>query len=323
MIYFLHGEDSFRSKVKLNEIVEGYKRVHKSGLNLIYLDAGGNDFTDFFNNFRTTSMFAEKKMVILKNLFSAKGAASAGRQGPAAGWQDKFLENINNIKNLKDIIVIYESGAVDQRTKFFKALQKSAKCQEFKFLQPAQLRRWVIKEFEKNKAKINPDALSLLLAFVGNNLWQMNNEIKKLSNYKKDFLIEKSDVEDLIKPNIENDIFKTIEALASKNKKQALLLLHKHLDEGDSCLYLLSMIAYQFKNLLIIKELQEKNKRYPVIVKTSGLHPFVVKKNYYLCNKFSFAELKKIYQKIFQIDLDIKTGKVDSELALDMLVASV
>jgi len=35
----------------------------------------------------------------------------------------------------------------------------------------------------------------------------------------------------------ENDIFKTIDALASKDKKLALFLLHKHLDNGDNALY--------------------------------------------------------------------------------------
>jgi DNA polymerase III delta subunit len=42
MIYFLYGEDSFRSKEKLNEIILSYRQVHKSGLNLVYFDADKN-----------------------------------------------------------------------------------------------------------------------------------------------------------------------------------------------------------------------------------------------------------------------------------------
>jgi DNA polymerase-3 subunit delta len=83
------------------------------------------------------------------------------------------------------------------------------------------------------------------------------------------------------------------------------------------------MIAYQFKNLLIVKELAQKGLMYASIVKKSGLHPFVVKKTYYLCNQFSFEELKKIYHNIFRVDLDIKTGKIEPEMALDLLVAKI
>ena len=53
------------------------------------------------------------------------------------------------------------------------------------------LKKWVVQEFEKNKIKINSDALDLLVRFVGNDLWQMANEINKLSNYKIGLLLKK------------------------------------------------------------------------------------------------------------------------------------
>ncbi|MGD0576808.1 MAG: DNA polymerase III subunit delta [Candidatus Staskawiczbacteria bacterium] len=311
MIYFLYGEDSYRSKRKLEEIIEGYKKVHKSGLNLIYINAKEKDFADFYSNFKIASMFVEKKLIVLKNVFEN------------AKFQEEFLEDIKSLENLKDIVVVYEDCTADQRTKFFKALQKYAKCQEFEYLTPLNLKKWINVEFEKNKVKINPDALDLLAEFVRTDLWQMANEINKLSNYKRGNVIKKEDVELLVKPNIQNDIFKTIEALAGKNKKQALNLLHKHLDEGEVPLYLISMITYQFRNLLIIKELIEKRVPYQAIAKKSGLHPFVVQKTFYACNQFSLAELKKIYRKIFQADSDIKTGKIEAETALDLLVAEI
>ena len=311
MIYFIYGQDSYRSKRKLEEIVLGYKKVHKSGLNLIYIDAKEKDFEDFYSNFKIASMFAEKKLIILKNVFIDKK------------FQEDFLENIKSIESLKDIVIVYENEKVDERIKIFKSLEKYAKCQEFGCLSAANFKKWILGEFEKSGAKINPDALDLLIEFVRNDLWQMANEINKLSNYKENSTIEKTDVELLVKPNIENDIFKTIDALASKNKKLALGLLHKHLEDGDNTLYLLSMIAYQFRNLLVIKELQDLGDPYPMIVRKSGLHPFVVQKSFHLCGQFSMEQLKKIYQNIFQVDLDVKIGKIEAETALDLLLAKI
>ena len=68
MIYFIYGEDSYRSKRKLEEIVLGYKEKHKSGLNLIYVDANDEDFSDFYSHLKINSMFAEKKLIIIKNV---------------------------------------------------------------------------------------------------------------------------------------------------------------------------------------------------------------------------------------------------------------
>ena len=298
----------------MEEIISGYKKVHKSGLSLIYIDVGNKDFKDFYSELKITSMFSENKLVVLRNVFAG------------AKFQEDFLENIKNLEDTKDIIVIYEDCPPDQRTKFFKALQKHAKCQEFDYLQPAALKKWAVQELEKGKARINPDALDLLVSFVGSDLWQMTNEINKLSNYRVGSIIEKKDVELLVKPNVENDeklIFKTIDAIASKDKKLALSLLHKHLDDGENPLRLLSMIAYQFRNLLTIKELQDMQKPYGIIMKKSGLPPFVVQKSYYLCSQFPMVKLKKIYRKIFQVDSDIKTGKIEPELALDLLLSEI
>jgi len=311
MIYFIYGEDSYRSKRKLQEIISGYKEVHKSGLNLVYIDATEKSFKDFYSNLKTNSMFAEKKLIVLKNVFADER------------FQEDFLDNIKSLEDLKDIIIVCEDNMPDKRTKAFKALQKDTKCQEFNFLKPAMLKKWVAGEFANKKAKINSDALDLLVSFVRSDLWRMENEINKLSNYKKNSVVKKEDVELLVRPAVDNDIFKTIDALASKNKKQALYLLHKHLDDGDAPLKLLSMIAYQFRTLLVIKEMQDKGEPYGAMAKKSGLHPFAVQKNYYLCNQFSIEQLKKIYQKIFQIDSNIKTGKIEPETALDLLLSEI
>ncbi|MEK7562444.1 MAG: DNA polymerase III subunit delta [Patescibacteria group bacterium] len=313
MIYFLYGEDSYRSQKKLEEIIAHYKEAHKSGLNLIVSDVKEhkNSFEDFYSNLRVNSMFAEKKLIILKNIFQDKD------------FQEEFLKEIKSLEGLKNIIIVFEKDSVDERNKLFKTLKKVAKFQKFNLLAGGSLLAWLDRELENCKAKIDPMAKNAFLNCTGNNLWLASNEIKKMADFKAGKLIKKEDVELMMRPKIENDIFKTIDALASKNKKQALALLHKHLDSGDSALYLLSMIAYQFRNFLIIKELIEKGSPYANIAKKSGLHPFVIKKNYYLCNQFSLPQLKKIYQKIFLIDSSIKTGKVDAETALDLLISEI
>ncbi|MCX6720833.1 MAG: DNA polymerase III subunit delta [Candidatus Staskawiczbacteria bacterium] len=311
MIYFIFGEDSYRSKRKLDEIILSYKEKHKSGLSLLYIDVEKKQFKDFYSELKITSMFAEKKLIILSNVFAEDK------------FVEDFLENIKELENAKDIIIVYEDCVADKRTKLFKELQKRAKCQEFEPLDFAKTKNWVVKEFATHGAKINNDALEFLVNFVGNDLWQMTNEINKLSNYGLGKSIKKEDVELLVRPNTENEIFKTIEAVASKDKKTALSLLHKHLDDGEAPLYLLSMIAYQFRTLLIIKDLQDKKEPYGLIAKKSGLHPFVVQKSSYLCNQFTMEQLKKIYRKIFQIDSDIKTGKIEAETALDLLLSEI
>lgn len=311
MIVFLYGEDSYRTKQKLDEIIEGYKKSRKSGLNLIYFDAEQKDFFDFSDIFRISPMFSEKKLIILKNVFTSEN------------FREKLSEEVKNLEKSENVIVIYEQGTVDRRIKLFKILTKECKNQEFKPLDNGKLKEWARKDIQKRGATINADALELLIRRTGNDLWQLSGEIQKLANFKENATIKKDDIELLVKPNLESDIFKTIDSLAQKDKKQALSLLYKHMDDGEHPLYLLSMIGYQFRNLLAVKELAEKGLMYASIIQKSGLHPFVVKKTYFLCRQFSFQELKSIYRRIYQIDFDIKSGKIEAETAIDLLVSQI
>jgi DNA polymerase-3 subunit delta len=328
MIIFLYGPDTYRSKQKLNEIIGRYKKIHKSGLNLKHFDFKKDSFEDFRDAFKSFTMFKEKKLMVLENvLLNSK-------------IENDFLKFLKELSKSKEIILIYEEE-VDEKKSLFKHLKKENKSQKFELLEGNSLKNWAKKEFQKYSAQITSEALDLLLNFVGNDLWQMTNEIRKLVDYKGKPAftkatagkgeIKRKDVELLVKPKIETDIFRTIDAIASKNKKEALSLVKEHLEKGDSPLYLLAMINFQFRNLLMIKDLVESQKFFnqnPIslrfkLSKELGMHPYLVGKTLLQSRRFRLEELKKIYQKIFQADLNIKTGKMEPGAALETLLIEI
>ncbi len=320
MIIFLCGQDTYRSKQKLNEIAEHYQKIHKSGLSLICFEKEDLNFQDFKNVLDSSSIFKEKKLIILKEIFS----------NPT--FKEEFLKEKESLAKTGDIILIYEKKTIQAKDSLFRFLKKNSELQEFEFLEGEQLKDWIKKEFLKYKTRIEPQALEKLIEFVGNDLWQMANEIKKLVSYKSGQKIKKEEVELLVRPKIETDIFKTVDAIASKNKKRALELLRAHLRKGDHPLYLLSMINFQFRNLLMVRSHQLRAKEISprlsyranmLISERLGIHPYIVIKTIQQARKFNLEELKRIYQKIFQLDLDIKRGKINSEVALDLLIAEI
>ncbi len=311
MIFFLYGEDTYRSREKLNEIVKQYKKTHKSGLNLKYFEADKLHFQNFKEEFQTISMFHEVKLIIIKNVFSN------------IEFKEKFLKDIERFKDSESIVLFYEGKNIPKNLSLFKALNKNVECQNFEFLKGEKLKHWAKKEIEKYGKKIESNALSKLVGYIDNDLWRFSNEIKKIVNYQKKELIRLEDVDLLVKPSIEPQIFKTIDALSLRDKSNALCLIHQHLENGDHPLYLLTMINYQFRNLLTIKDLLDKHNDYNMILEKAKLSPFVVRKSYNQAGKFAFQELKKIYQKIFQADFKIKTGRIDPETALDLLITEI
>lgn len=315
MLIFLYGPDTYRSRQKLNGLVEQYKKVNRGALNLKYFDFEKDDFKIVKEEFQQPSMFQEKKLLIFKNAFSN------------AEFREEFLKNKESFSGFwadkNNTIIFYEEGEVNKNSRLLNFLQKEAKCQKFEHLTGEKLKNWLMKEFKNLGGEIKDAALNKLVEFAGDDSWRLSNEINKLVNYKAGLAVEEKDVELLVSPRIETDIFQTIDCLAQKNKKEALKMLHRHLENGDSPFYILSMINFQFRNLLIIKSLSQKYPSFYPIAKVSGLHPFVVKKGYFLAQKFKLDELKKIYQKIFEIDSKIKTGRMEPVAALDLFVAGI
>ncbi|OGZ21878.1 MAG: DNA polymerase III subunit delta [Candidatus Nealsonbacteria bacterium RIFCSPLOWO2_02_39_8] len=314
MFIFIYGQDTYRMKGKLSEIIEEYKKSRKSGLSLKFIDCqktGIGSFGDFQNDSSQFSMFKEKKLIVVTDPFSD------------IDFKEKFLKNKENFTKLDDLVVFYQEGEVRKNDSLFKFLEKNALCQNFNLLEGQKLKKWVSDEFEKSGARFGEDAADELCFRVGSDLWRMANEIKKITAFGLGKEIKREDVAVLVRPKIESDIFKTIDAVANGEKQTALQFIRKHIEKGDSPVYLFSMVNYQFRNLLVIKDFIEKRKTYDVISRASGLHPFVVKKGYYLSYKFTLSGLKKIYQRIFQIDLEIKTGRIEPEAALEMLIAEI
>lgn len=311
MLIFLYGPDTYRSKRKLEEIIKEHRRIHKNGLCLRIFDEENINFSDFKNELETISMFGDKKLLALKDVFADKKFSQS-----VLDYKDSLL------KNKEDVVVFWERD-VDKRTAIFNFLKKSAKCQEFNMLAGSSLSNWAKKELTDLGAKIQPNALRELIIASASDLWRLRNEIEKLANFRRKGIISLGDVNDLVQSETETNVFETIEAIAGKNKKSALSHLHEHLEKGEQPLYLLTMINYQFRNLLLVKDLVERKTPHYLLAKKSGLHPFVVKKSWEACQRFSLPELKKIYRKIFQIDLDIKTGKVGPETALDLFISGI
>lgn len=316
MLIFLYGKDTYRLQQKLKEIEAQYKKVHKSGLNLEKIDTLEIEFREFADKLFQHSMFIKKKLFFLENLFS----------NPK--FKEEFLEKIKEVAKSQDLIVVFEKKELPKRDKLFLNLKKHGKCQEFQPLKEKELKNWMKNEFQKEKIKISEQALNLLLEFVGNDLWQLSNEIKKLVCLKKPLKglikeVKGQDVEILVKPKLEADIFKIIDALAQRNKKKALQLIQENLLKENKPLVILNMINFQFRGLLIAKTLMEEGKTLDDFLKLNILKPFPTRKCWYASAGFNLGQLKKIYQKIFEADLSIKTGKIQPEEGLKMLVAEI
>ncbi len=308
MIIILHGKDNYRSDKKLKEIVAGYKKKNPTGLNLIYLKKK-LDFNDLKTESGQIGMFKEKRLLIGKGLLEDKDL------------KKEIEKNLEELAESENILILKEEDKVSGKLvkKVEKMDKKKGVVQEYPKLKGKKLESWYAKEFKEREAKIKSRAVRKLIEYVKDDLWRAENEIEKLSLMRKGEEITVEDVSEHVRPDIDGDIFKMIDFLGKGNKKGAIELFQDHMKRGDSPFYLLSMIDYQVRNLLAVKDLEDLS--YNEMKKKSGLSPFVFKKSHSQARRFDFSKLKKIHDTLFAVDLDIKLGKITPETGIVLVIS--
>lgn len=303
MIYFLYGQDTYRSREEMRKIIEENNQTSSDWFDFTRIDAEENEaeiLEKIHQSVNTISMFNNKKLIIVENIFSLDEEIQEEIQ--------KLLEN-KNIEKDQDTTIIFWSEEIKKGNKFYKYLIEKAKTKEFKPLERAMLKNWVKDYINNRKSIIDNQALDLLIENIGGDLWKMANEIDKLINYSKK--IKTEDVELLTKPEIDLNIFEMVDAVGCKNKFKAIKLFNQHLEQGDNELYLLSMFAYQIRSLIKVKSGGKLE-----------MSPFIARKTKQQAESFNMEELKKIYHKLMMIDFDSKIGKVDAKTALELFMVS-
>jgi DNA polymerase-3 subunit delta len=154
----------------------------------------------------------------------------------------------------------------------------------------------------------------------------MENEIKKLVTYKNSITV--ADVKKIVTSEIETNIFNLVDALGQKNLKKALIEVKNMLKKGENEIYILSMIIYQMRNLILVKNILVNNQQpttnnQQLISRKLALHPFVVKKTLLQVKNFTLEKLKEIYQKLVDFDIAVKTGKIEPGNALNLLIIEI
>jgi len=256
---------------------------------------------------------AKQRMIILEKFLTQAGK----------DLQKKLKDYLDEVPETS-IVVFVEEGMPNEKNILFQKLQKIAKkIWIFNILKPFELEKWIRDKAIERKGRIDPQAVKILASYVGPDLWQMSAEIEKLILYKGKDLIKPADVELLVKAKLDNNIFNLVDALGNRELKKASRKLEELLKGGEPPLYILTMIIYQFRNILLVKDLLARGKGKSEIAKEIKLHPFVLQKTFAQAENFSLGQLKKIYQYLVDTDLAIKTGKIEPQLALNLLITKI
>jgi len=304
MILIVSGPETYLSQKRIKELVE---KAEKEKKEIKFFDLKEeNDFLLIKREFFNIGFFNQKKLFILENASSNKK------------FQEDFQKEIESFASSPNLIVFYEK---EENGSLSKAIEKKAKKEYYDFLTKKETEKWLSRIEKEKNFVFEKGAKEKLIELLGNNLWLIEKEIEKLLTLEEK-RISLLSIKKLISPQLTINIFNTLEMLAQKKKKEALLMIKKHL-EKDSPQYLLSMFVYQLREMLILKNLLEKTRNFSFLQKKLKKPYFLIQKTLNCLRFFKKEELENLYQKLYLLDFKIRKGEIPPELALFFFLNSI
>lgn len=317
MIYILHGENSYESWREYEKLKKEFKKKNKGG-KIEVIDGNEAFNTDF--NASAMSLFAEKKLLIIKRLLTDKDLISVANQ-------DKFEQLFNDIINSESEILIWEEKKLDKRKKIFKNLDKKAVVREFKNFSmwgnQGELKSWIRNYARNIQLEMDTDVLAFIIFRYENNQWLIASELDKLK-----FLLKSENTNRITKEHIEyfsvvqiDKFFYFIDVFFEKNKKAALNYINSLMfDTGDE-FKLLGGLRSSLRDLYLLKKYPEKG--YNILQSKFNVKSFRLNKLSGYARCFSEIRLHQLYSQLTNLDYMFKTGQMDPKIGLTLLIASL
>ncbi len=327
MYYILHGDEDLERAEKVAELRRQVQSDGMGDLNVTILDGRQSDLSELINACNTLPFLTNRRLVIVYDLLQREEPADgAPREGRRPSLLQGLLEYLPHLPSSTRLLLV-ESRALSANHPLLKACRESKDCYVREFRRPtdAELPGWIQRRAELKKLRLERGTAALLGQWVGSDLRTLDHELDKLGAYV-DYArpIAGDDVRALVSRVYDDDIFALVDALGLRQGKRAMHLLEDMLAAGENELRLLSMIARQVRLILAAKELSEERKVSAAEMQRAlGVRDFVAAKLRDQARQFSMAALQRAHRLVLETEQAIKTGAMDAQLALELLVLQI
>ena len=302
-IILFYGENQGLKEEFKKNIKEANKNNEK--LNLLQDEIIKNENL-LINEISNKSLFNNKKIIFIDQV------------------NEKILNIIEKMaEDVSDEKIVIFAGNLDKKSKLRSYFEKSKLCGVVACYQDNEI---TIKKIITNKLSdyqgLSTQVINFIIQNTGLDRSKVNNEIEKI---KSCFLEKKINLEkiDLLLNIKTNDDFNKLKDEALKgNKIKTNKLLADTVFEPESNIYYLNSINQRINKLYEIEKMKQNNSNTETLV--SSLKPPIFWKDKPVLieqtNKWNENKIKKALEKIYTVELQIKTG---SAIKSDLLIKNL
>jgi DNA polymerase-3 subunit delta len=330
LFYILYGKDDFSLQQQLEGIKNELGNQEMLAVNTSIFDDRQLSLSQLKYACSAVPFLCPYRLVIAKGLLG-RFELKSGSERRTTRSRAKLNSGLEEWMGLAEYVrqmppttmLVLIDGEIKANNRLLKSVVSQAKVMVFAPLSDRNLSDWIQDRVKQGGSTISPGAVKLLVGLVGADLWTMSSEIDKLLAYCSGKVITEDSVKQITSYAREANIFSLVDAILEGRRNVAQQLLHRLLQEGASPSYVLAMVTRQLRLIVIAKDMGPKLPRPENRNRLEPTSGYGLEKAVKQAKSYTLERIKKAYHKLLEADIAIKTGKYDSDLALDLLVVEL
>ena len=220
-------------------------------------------------------------------------------------------------------VLVFMESDVDRRGRLYKKTAEIGGVIECETPSPQALITWLGRIFRDSGKTIDPSAANQLIRYTAHNMTTITQEAAKLIAYvgqRPEITV--TDIEAVCTKALQTRVFDLISAMANGRMAQALEMYQNMLQMKEQPLMILAMIIRQFRILLKVMAAREKHMPKAQMTKELGLRSFMIDEALNQGKRFTVEKLFHALIDCQDTDIKIKTGLVNAEIGVELLIYS-
>jgi DNA polymerase-3 subunit delta len=332
MVFLLHGEDSFRTRLRLGDLVDALLEGRSTAssdlaglleprigtlLGVSRHDARTDPGAAITLSGQSQGLFDavdERRVVIVEHAESLRDLDVIAAFPPEAALVLVAVERLQSSRarhasRTKAAAATTLVDAVETAGGVIERIERLA---------PADVGPWIAARAKLHGVAFAADAVPALASAVGPDTERIEQEVGKLGAYAAGAAVTAADVRTLVNGAIEADVFELTQAVVRKDAKTAVGTLERLLADGNAVQQILALLLWQFRVLLFASAMRT-NADAERMAKAIRSTPFAIARARAFARRVTRADIVRAYEEIYATDQVIKTGRAESDVAALML----
>lgn len=300
MIYILQGQEEYLIRQKINTL------TYVSDTHLVRFDGMDKDFSieQMLEACTSTSLFSNRNIVLVSQPFFLI------RRVPDETLSDLY-DYIQHPLYETDLILYTFSNNFNSRLKAYKTIAQNAEIVDCKSYDYKNFNSYLYSRINEEKLDISKDAINVLGNICKRNITLLNKNIELLTLYPEKITSEA--VLKLCTASDENDTFEMINSITGKNVSETIRIERKMLNDTNTVLGVIGLLASQLRYLYHVSFLKESGKKRHEIAQLTDSSDYRLNKAMESLEKLNCSQILELLNELCRLDMCCKSDNSISD----------